>query len=252
VILVVLGTLTLAMRRVLSAFQQHRNAAIAWHVNFEDLPRDERACRHAITGELPGRICDRAFDCNGCANHQSNFAASMPTLWPGVVDDSLGFVVPLDRYYHRAHVWAHPEADGTFTLGLDEIARRVATHPQSIELPAPGTRLSAEGSAWTIRVGGTDIAVKAPFDCTVVETSLQNQGWVMRVQPAPGARFDHLLRGAEVPRWLLRELDRLQLLLSASVALPALADGGVPVDDLPAACPQADWANITAALFLEN
>ena len=53
-------------------------------------------------------------------------------------------------------------------------------------------------------------------------------------------------------RWMTREMERVQLMVSESAAIPALADGGMPVDDFAAACPQADWRGITSAMFLEN
>ena len=59
VVLTVLSTLATAVWRTFRAFREKRAAAINWHVNFEDLPPSERACRHAFTGELPGRVCER-------------------------------------------------------------------------------------------------------------------------------------------------------------------------------------------------
>jgi len=250
VLLVILNTLRVAVSRTLRDYRKRRTAAIAWHTNFEDLPPAERACRHSFTGELPGRVCPQGFDCAHCERHAALVAHNGPQLMPGVNDDSLGIVIPLDRYYHRGHTWARPERDGTFTIGLDELARRVAPHPEAVELPAPGTHLAAQATAWTLRVHGSEIHVKAPFDAEVVETAHGERGWFLRVKPAPKAVFTHLLRGPEVTRWLMRELERVQLLVSGSATLPALADGGVPVDDFAAACPHSDWRNIAATVFL--
>lgn len=252
VLLVILSTLRVAVWRTLRDFRKNRAAAIAWNANFEDLPHAERACRHSFTGELPGRVCEQGFDCCHCAQHATLVAHNGPVLLPGVSDDSLGILIPLDRYYHRGHTWAKPEPGGTFTIGLDELARRTAAHPEAVELPAPGTRLAALATAWTMRVHGSEIRVKAPFDAEVIETADGKRGWFLRVRPAPQAAFTHLLRGQEVTRWLMRELERVQLLVSGSTTLPALADGGIPVDDFAAACPRSDWRNIAAAVFLEN
>ncbi len=46
--------------------------------------------------------------------------------------------------------------------------------------------------------------------------------------------FRHLLRGAEIAPWVMREMERLQLTLAAEGAEPTLADGGVPVADIAA------------------
>ncbi len=92
----------------------------------------------------------------------------------------------------------------------------------------------------------------SPIDGEVLETANGEKGWFLRLKPAQNATFCHLLRGSEVVRWMTREMERIQQMLSESVPLPTLADGGAPVDDFSAACPKADWPNITGALFLEN
>ena len=62
----------------------------------------------------------------------------------------------------------------------------------------------------------------------------------------------HLLSGAEVKPWLMREMERLQLALTMEGAsVPSLADGGVPVRDIAAAYPQTDWDAVCGEMFLE-
>jgi hypothetical protein len=74
------------------------------------------------------------------------------------------------------------------------------------------------------------------------------QGWWLKVRPAD-TNFTHLLRGEEIRPWMMREIERLQLALSAEGA-PTLADGGVPVEDLPKSCPKADWDAVCGEMFL--
>jgi glycine cleavage system H lipoate-binding protein len=257
VVLTVLSTLATALWRTWRAYKDKRAAAIVWHENFADLPRSERACRHAITGELPGRVCERGFNCSDCETHclliaQLASHGAAPGLMKDVVDDSLGVPIPLDRYYHRGHTWLKPEPDGTYTMGLDELARRVAANPESITLPPAGTQLSAQGTAWTMDVHGAKVRVMAPIDGKVVASENGENGWFLRIKPAENASFANLGRGLGVVRWMTREMERVQLMVSESAAIPALADGGVPVDDFAKACPQADWRSITSALLLEN
>ena len=57
---------------------------------------------------------------------------------------------PLDRFYHRGHTWAHPEADGTVTIGLDDLGRRLMGVPDAVRLPAPGTRIQTNGTAFHV------------------------------------------------------------------------------------------------------
>jgi hypothetical protein len=63
--------------------------------------------------------------------------------------------------------------------------------------------------------------------------------------------FRHLLRGGEVRPWLMREMERLHLALAVQGAAPTLADGGVPVIDIAAAYPDADWDAVCGEMFLE-
>jgi len=49
----------------------------------------------------------------------------------------------------------------------------------------------------------------------------------------------------------MREMERLQLALSAEGAAPTLADGGVPVADIAQSYPETDWDAVCGELFLE-
>jgi hypothetical protein len=101
-----------------------------------------------------------------------------------------------------------------------------------------------------MHVHGAEVRVMAPIDGEVVESATGEKGWFLRIRPAQNASFCHLGRGRGVVRWMTREMERVQLMVSESTGVPALADGGVPLDDFAAACPQADWPKITAATFL--
>jgi hypothetical protein len=80
-----------------------------------------------------------------------------------------------------------------------------------------------------------------------------NTNWTLKVRPAAEgeAAFRHLLRGAEIRSWLLREMDRLQKALSPSQGAYTMADGGVLVPDIAKSCPQADWDAVCGEMFLE-
>jgi len=49
----------------------------------------------------------------------------------------------------------------------------------------------------------------------------------------------------------MREMERLQLALSAEGAAPTLADGGVTVADIAQSYPEADWDAVYREMFLE-
>lgn len=253
VAVVVVSTLILAFFRTARAQRQGRIPQLAWQASFHDLTPQERACRHALTGELAGRVCPEGFDCRQCAMHASlleKHAVQGPSLEP-VEADVFGMTVPLDRYYHRGHTWARPEADGTFTIGLDEMGRRILGQIDSSRLPAPGAQLLANSPAFTVIRRGADVRILAPIDGTVVEAAPQGHDWFIRVKPEGALNTRHLLTGNEVKAWYLRELERLQLALSTLESAPALADGGTLVEDVSSACPPRLWPSVAGQMFLD-
>jgi len=138
VLAAIAGGLGLAAWRAFRDARDGRLAAVAWHAEFEELPRAARACRHQLTGEAPDRVCEKGFDCRGCGEH-----AALEKLRPrpAAVAGRFGFDLSLDRFYHRGHTWARPEVDGTVSVGLDDVARRLVGTPDAVVLPPPGTRL---------------------------------------------------------------------------------------------------------------
>ena len=103
---------------------------------------------------------------------------------------------PLDRMYHRGHTWARPEADGTVTVGLDDLGARLLGTPDAVDLPAPGSRVQANGTAFRIHKREADVRVLSPVDGEVVETGGVDRGFFLRVKPLDGAiDMRHLLRG---------------------------------------------------------
>lgn len=250
VLTIIAATLAAALWRSLRALRRGKVEEIRWHSDFHDLPADERACRHVLTGEFQKRECPNAFDCRLCQTHAK--WVELHPVRPAQEDDVYGMSFPTDRYYHRGHTWARPETDGTVTIGLDDLGRRLLGNPDSIDLPAPGSRIAVNGPAFRVRRREADVRVLSPVDGEVVETGGVNRDYLLRVKPV-GDRCDmrHLLSGWEVRPWMMREMERLQLALATDGTRATLADGGVPVADLAASCPQADWDAVCGEMFLE-
>ena len=250
VLLVVATTVLNAFWRAHRDLSKGKAEDIRWHPDFHDLPAADRACRHVLTGEFKSRECPNAFDCRGCDTH-----ARLVALHPPAAAESgaeiFGMSFPLDRMYHRGHTWAHLENDGTMTVGLDDLGRRLLGSPDAVELPKPGVRVTTNGTAFRFRKRDADVRVLSPIDGEVVETGGPDRPWYLRVRPDP-LNVTHLLRGAEVRPWLMREMERLQLALSQEGAVPTLADGGVPVADIAASYPEADWDAVCGEMFLEG
>jgi hypothetical protein len=120
-----------------------------------------------------------------------------------------------------------------------------------VDLPRPGVRVHANGTAFRVHKRSADVRLLSPVDGEVVETGGPSRGWYLRVKPDGDPALSHLLSGAEVKPWLMREIERLQLALSEEGAAPTLADGGVLVADVGAGYPQADWDAVCGKMFLE-
>jgi hypothetical protein len=248
VIAAIAVTLLCALWRSLRALRRGKADEIRWHSDFHDLPAADRVCRHELTGELAQRECPNAFDCRRCTVHAGGAWACR-----AAEDDEIcGMSFPADRFYHRGHTWARPEPDGTVTVGLDDLGRRLIGVPESVSLPAPGESIRVNGPAFRFQRRGAVMRVLSPVDGEVVETGGVDRDYLLRIRHS-GAGCDtrHLLSGWEVRPWMTREVERLQLALSTEGTHATLADGGVPVADIAASCPNADWDAVCGEMFLE-
>jgi glycine cleavage system H lipoate-binding protein len=219
---------------------------LRWQSTFHDLPKRDRACRHELTGEFKQRTCKLNFDCRQCDTHKK-VLESHPVA-PGEAD-IFGMHFPLDRMYHRGHTWARTEEDGSVTVGLDDLGRRLVGLPDMLELPAVGSSVEVNGTAWRMRKSGAAVRVPSPVDGIVLATGDPESDWRLKVKPT-NIRTAHLLRGAETKAWIRRELEKLQLLTAGAGA--SLADGGVMVEDMSLTCPKDKWDDVLAGMFLES
>lgn len=253
VLVVIATTLVRATIRSHRDLRAARTEHIRWHSDFHDLPPQDRVCRHVLTGEFDARECPNAFDCRECQTHAALIRGREAAPAAQEEEEIFGMQFPLDRYYHRGHTWAKREADGTVTVGLDELGSRLIGRPDEVELPERGSRVQVNGAAFHMRRRNADVRVLSPVDGEVVDTGGLECGWYLRVKPDidDECAFRHLLRGEEINPWLMREMERLQLTLAAEGATPSLADGGVPVTDIAAGYPEADWDAVCGEMFLE-
>ncbi len=250
VLATVAGTLAFSAWRAWRDAREGRAAAIAWHGEFGELPPSARPCRHQLTGEASDRACGNGFDCRHCADH-ARFQALRQASGPADPAAHFGFALPLDRLYHRGHTWVKPESDGTLTVGLDDLARRLVGTPERVDLPAAGERLEVNGPAGRLRTRGREVRVLSPVDGKVVEVSGEGAAFTLRVDPGPTADLRHLLSGGEVRAWALRELERLQRSMGSTALGAALADGGELVEDVGAARPGERYDAVLGDMLLE-
>ena len=124
----IFATVSSAAWRTARDLRSNRAIELCWKSDFAELPESDRRCRHELAGRVISRTCDNAFDCRHCAKY-SQFAVLPAT---GLAT-SLGLDYSDDRYYHRGHTWVKPLEDGTFTIGLDELAEHLIGDPDSVQ-----------------------------------------------------------------------------------------------------------------------
>ncbi len=250
VVSLVMITLGVSVYRAARDFRLGRDASVRWEADFEELPATSRACRHQLTGEMKRRVCQNGFECGSCAFHGKQLRQGATP--PAEANGPIGIEVSPDCLYHRGHTWVRLEEDGTATVGLDDFGSRLLARPEKVILPEVGARLRINDTAWQLGTTGSLIRILSPLAGEVIETGGPKLGWYLRLKPA-GAGFEtqHLLRGAEVRPWLLKELERLQVGLAVEGVGASLADGGEVVDDVPKAYPDADWDTIRGDIFLQ-
>lgn len=248
VLAVIATTLVVALFRAVKHARPERIAAERWHLDFEDMPREARACRHELTGEVKERKCPNAFDCRHCSEHLRFLAtpAELPSIC--YAETVAGLEVPGDRFYHRGHTWVREEPDGTVTIGLDDLGKHLMGEPDEVKLPLVGMHLVANDTGWVARKGGARVRVLSPVDGEVTAIGGAGDDWYLRMRPdAPLAGMRHLLEPTEARPWMLREFERLQMAIGGG----SLADGGLPVDDLSTAIPRDQFDDVCGLMFLE-
>lgn len=251
VVLVVVATVTTAFLRSSRPVRGKELEGLLWKVEFADLPRDARACRHELAGQVAHRTCSNGFDCRTCATHPT-FPLLQSGAAPANEVEVMGVRLPLDRLYHRGHTWVKPLEDGTYAVGLDGFARRVIGKNALSILPALGEVLHANGTGWQIVSGSAKARVLSPLDGEVVAHGGKDTDWVLRIRPTqPSVPPSHLLSGPEIARWATREAERFQQLAAPAAGSLALADGGELVEDLPRESPDRDWDGILGGFFLQ-
>lgn len=249
VLMIVAATMIVALRRAVRSFQAHRAEALRWHADFEDLPASARRCRHELAGEIASRECPNGFDCRRCQEHPKFVMARTTPLALGEPRVA-GFELPSDRLYHRGHTWVRQEEDGTLTIGLDDLGAHLIGKPDALEMPEIGTILRTNGSGWAARKNGVALRVLSPIDGEVVAVGGPASGWYLKVRPSGDNDTSHLLTPAEARPWLLREVERLHAAVASDSVGVALADGGVPIDDLSTAIPRERIDDVYGMVFL--
>jgi glycine cleavage system H protein len=112
-----------------------------------------------------------------------------------------GCDIPEDRYYWvEKHAWARPEADGSVTIGISDVAQRLAKGIINATPKEVGRTVQKGKSAGTLESGKWVGPVTSPITGEIIEVNEAvrarptvinedpyGQGWFVRVKPADWA-----------------------------------------------------------------
>lgn len=229
-----------------------------WQNLFLQLPASARTCRHEFGIYVHDRVCENFFNCADCVIHKNVERLEASRRAHGwrekpPVDEVYGISVPADRLYHRGHTWVKEEANGTYSVGIDDFGTRLIGKPEGVELPDIGTDLEVNEPAWRVKTRGIGVPILSPISGRVFAIGSNENGWYLKIRPSGnGNTTKHLLKGAEIKRWMMKEIERLQVSLSNESLGVSIADGGVLLEDLPASYPDADWGKVYRDMFLQG
>jgi len=174
-----------------------------------------------------------------------------------------GFRVPQQLSYHPGHSWAMQERRNLVRIGVDEFAAALAGHVERIELPKPGQWIRQGQKTWSLFRDGEKTDMVSPTEGEVIEINLEllnnpellrkdpyGKGWLALIHvPDEESTARNLVPKGMVRSWMREAVGRLyatQPQLAGAVA----ADGGLPVDDVLASLPNANWHAVTSEFFL--
>ncbi|HLS86414.1 MAG TPA: hypothetical protein VK043_08975 [Burkholderiales bacterium] len=136
-----------------------------------------------------------------------------------------GCELPEDLWYDLDYLWARPNEDGTFTLGMTDPAQTMAGRVVAATFRKVGTHRAAGRNLATLESGKWVGGVPAPFDGTIEEVNARvaedpglvnvapyTDAWLVRLRPDdPEAAWRRLKRGPAAIEALKAWVDKYKL-----------------------------------------
>ncbi|MBN2065488.1 MAG: glycine cleavage system protein GcvH [Candidatus Thermoplasmatota archaeon] len=132
-----------------------------------------------------------------------------------------GYNLPDDLYYHKDHTWVKVESDGTVLVGMNDFYQQSAGDTTYIDLPFEGDEVEQgetcgkiQSAKWVGKfvapISGEIIAVNEELedDCTLLNKSPYEKGWIMRLKPSNlDGDLKELYHGDKVGPWIKKEVE---------------------------------------------
>jgi glycine cleavage system H protein len=155
------------------------------------------------------------------------------------------------------------ERKNVVRVGADEFAAALAGGIEKIELPKPGQWIRQGQKVIALTRDGQKTEMVSPTEGEVMAVNAEvvenpallrqdpyGKGWLLSVHvPDEENTSRNLIPKMLVGEWMREAVERLyarQPALAGAVA----ADGGRPAEDLLAALPGSNWADVTSEFFL--
>jgi len=121
---------------------------------------------------------------------------------------------PADRRFSRSHVWALRGDRGDVRAGLTHVPGAFLGDVVSVELPPPGTEVSAGEPIGLVESSSTVFELFSPLSGTVVDANAEaeaaprkvtedpyGEGWLLDIRPSDPVELDALLGAEEYERF---------------------------------------------------
>lgn len=226
---------------------------------YNDVPFEERKCRHMLSGRVPVKYCVRGFNCGDCEYDQMMEETGTIMAGPDPAYKLVaGFALPENYYFHHGHTWVRIEYGGFVRIGMDDFALRLLGPLDHFELPRLGLTVKQNEPGFSLTRGEHQANVQCPMDGVVValnpeintaagmaNASPYGKGWLFMVKPTRiQPSLHHLLFPQEAENWLENEVGRLTSLLEGAGGRRMAATGGRAIEDIFGGVPGLNWEGL--------
>jgi glycine cleavage system H lipoate-binding protein len=224
-----------------------------------ETPREERWCRHMLSGRIAARTCAHLYECRNCEFDQILADESPPNAGENLpLVLAAGFEVPPSYYFHPGHTWARLEYGGCLRVGLDDLASKVFGPADEFHLPRLGEAVRCGGGELAFSRGNHQARASCPVEGVVVASNPKAfrqapamcrspylDGWLVLIKPVQLQRdLSRLRTGDDSVAWMVEESQRLSDILTADSGQRLAATGGRVVNDVFGTVPGLDWDHL--------
>jgi CheY-like chemotaxis protein len=138
------------------------------------------------------------------------------------------FVLPGGVFISAGHVWANVTVPGLVRIGMDDFARKMIGHIDTIEFPAKGNSVKKGERLFAIRQGERLAIFKSPITGKInsinnelaqnlawLEKQPYEKGWICSIKPDQlAAELENLKIGEKAVTWYQQEIKRVRELLA--------------------------------------